>query len=209
MVEHDRLVAKTGDKCVLHLLGTADSVAYHACTATIGKAVFEETHKHFDLVIDKGHVNANGTARRLGLYASCSVSVRVRDEGICVSTLAWESRSAILALDLHLFNRRGREAPSFKVLANHLFALLGGQRRGKQNYWNAPVAKPLKQYIEVLSHVEVIGVALVDNNDLVRQRQLPERKMLHAQSAHEHLINGANDKVCKHAPFAAKHPIRD
>ena len=100
MVEHDCLIAKAGGKCAFHLLGAANGIAYHACTATTGKTVNKELRERFDAVIDKGHVHANGTARRLDLYASRSVSIRIGDEGICVAVLACESVPIILARGL-------------------------------------------------------------------------------------------------------------
>ena len=98
---------------------------------------------------------------------------------------------------------------SRQVRLHHALALSVRKRRGKQHRRDSPIAKPLQDHIQVLPHVQVVRVALVNHHNLVGQRKLPQREVPHVERAHQHLVDGAHHKVRQHALLPAVHPRGD
>ena len=56
-------------------------------------------------------------------------------------------------------------------------------------------AKPFKRPIQITVHISIIGVALVDDDYLARQPQMPQHHMALHQRRHQQLVDRTDDKV--------------
>ena len=72
---------------------------------------------------------------------------------------------------------------------------LSRQRGREQNHRNLIDTQPIQHPVQIGVHVGVIGVALVNDDHLSGQAQLPQHDMLLLQRRHEELVHRANHQV--------------
>ena len=98
---------------------------------------------------------------------------------------------------------------SFGVGQCKLMALGRGQCCGHEDDRCAVGAEPFEDDLEVLAHVDVGRMHLVDDDDLARQAKVAQHHMLGFETSEQCLVDRADDVVGKNGALAAEEPLVD
>ena len=85
-------------------------------------------------------------------------------------------------------------------------ATLGGQGGGQDDDRDPVPAQPGQGTVEVGVHVRVVGVRLVDDDDLAGERQVAQGQVFALETGEEELVDGAHGEGGEHALLAAAQP---
>lgn len=100
-----------------------------------------------------------------------------------------------------------RRTESRGIGLKQLTALAGRQCRRHQDHGNAAVSTPREELTQVTAHEDVVGVDLIDDDDLADQSGETQGDVFDVGGSHEGLVDGADDSLTEKTSVTSDEPF--